>query len=224
MKKILTMALMLLLAGCVTIPVKQYETQFQVNSQYKSNYLVSVAITNEKGKARGSGTIIKANSNDRILVLTAAHVVMGMFGIGENMYVEFSYKSERRQLRVLDINIATDLAVLYTPKKEKSMRFSAVIASEDPMIGDDIYTIGCPMGHKFTLTSGIISNYRVSKDDTQYYRVTSDIFFGSSGGGVFNDKGELIGVAVKILSAGPRVFVPGGYMVVSLKHLKKIIN
>jgi S1-C subfamily serine protease len=82
------------------------------------------------------------------------------------------------------------------------------------------------VGECFTVTDGQISNYE--KDDKiLYYRFTAPSFFGNSGGGLFNDNGELIGV-VDALSTynlrGSTTVVPGGYFAVSLQTINKFMK
>jgi S1-C subfamily serine protease len=64
----------------------------------------------------------------------------------------------------------------------------AIIANEEPLKAESIYIVGNPVGIEDLLSEGKIINYT---DDYVYFYDHS--FFGSSGGGIFNLKGELIG-------------------------------
>ncbi|MBK1881953.1 trypsin-like peptidase domain-containing protein [Luteolibacter pohnpeiensis] len=66
------------------------------------------------------------------------------------------------------------------------------IASEPPAIGENIFTLGHPLGDEFTLSSGIVSGYRY--DDSPLMQITAPISPGSSGGPVLNQWGELVGL------------------------------
>ena len=62
------------------------------------------------------------------------------------------------------------------------------------MVGETVYTIGSPKGLVNTLGSGLLSGLRTSKDDTQYIQISAPVSAGSSGGGLFDDRGNLIGI------------------------------
>ena len=60
-------------------------------------------------------------------------------------------------------------------------------------VGETVYTIGSPKGMVNTLGNGLVSGLRKS-DDTQFIQITAPVSKGSSGGGLFDDRGNLIGV------------------------------
>jgi S1-C subfamily serine protease len=60
-------------------------------------------------------------------------------------------------------------------------------------VGETVYTIGSPKGMVNTLGNGLVSGLRKS-DDTQFIQITAPVSKGSSGGALFDDRGNLIGV------------------------------
>ena len=62
------------------------------------------------------------------------------------------------------------------------------------MVGEAVYTIGSPKGLVNTLGSGLLSGLRTGDDKTEYIQITAPLSAGSSGGGLFDDRGNLIGV------------------------------
>jgi serine protease Do len=62
------------------------------------------------------------------------------------------------------------------------------------MVGETVYTIGSPKGLVNTLGSGLLSGLRSSEDKTQYIQISAPVSAGSSGGGLFDDRGNLIGI------------------------------
>lgn len=58
-------------------------------------------------------------------------------------------------------------------------------------IGEKVFAIGSPMGFEKTLSEGIISGFR---EDYRIIQTTAPINHGSSGGPLFNMKGEVIGI------------------------------
>ena len=61
-------------------------------------------------------------------------------------------------------------------------------------IGEAVYTIGSPKGLANTLGAGLLSGLRIGGDTTEYIQITAPLSAGSSGGGLFDDRGNLIGV------------------------------
>jgi S1-C subfamily serine protease len=61
-------------------------------------------------------------------------------------------------------------------------------------VGEAVYTLGSPKGLVSTLGSGLLSGLRTGDDGTEYIQITAPLSDGSSGGGLFDDQGNLIGV------------------------------
>jgi S1-C subfamily serine protease len=61
-------------------------------------------------------------------------------------------------------------------------------------VGEAVFTIGSPKGLVNTLGSGLVSGLRKSEGEPQYIQITAPVSEGSSGGGLFDERGNLIGV------------------------------
>ena len=70
------------------------------------------------------------------------------------------------------------------------------ISSKSTQIGQKVYIIGSPLGFEGTLTDGIISAIRY-EGSNQVFQISAPISPGSSGSPVFNEFGEVIGIATK---------------------------
>ena len=57
-----------------------------------------------------------------------------------------------------------------------------------------VITIGSPKGLPHTLGSGLLSGLRKLEGEADYIQTTAPVSEGSSGGGLFDDRGNLIGV------------------------------
>lgn len=68
----------------------------------------------------------------------------------------------------------------------------------DVKVGEHAYTIGTPKGLELTLAEGIVSSKR-SADGTRYIQTSAPISPGSSGGGLFDAQGNLIGITTFML-------------------------
>jgi tetratricopeptide (TPR) repeat protein len=60
-------------------------------------------------------------------------------------------------------------------------------------VGDKVYAVGAPHGLKLTLSDGLISSLRPVVGG-QYLQISAPISSGSSGGGLFDEEGRLIGL------------------------------
>lgn len=66
------------------------------------------------------------------------------------------------------------------------------IAGSLPRVGEDVFAIGAPEGLEHTLSKGIVSAYR--EMGQSLIQTTTEITHGSSGGPLFNMRGEVIGI------------------------------
>ena len=72
--------------------------------------------------------------------------------------------------------------------------------SEQLRVGQKVYAIGNPMGMERTLSDGLISGLRRSEDQSHLVliQISAPISHGSSGGGLFDADGRLIGITTLI--------------------------
>lgn len=88
--------------------------------------------------------------------------------------------------------------------------------------GDEIWSVGHPNGYEYSIVRGMISGVRrISKDKDYYFiwQVDANIGPGNSGGGLYDSKGELIGICSFINTLGARYgfFITGKEIVKFLK-------
>ena len=96
-------------------------------------------------------------------------------------------KTDRCYLRVLDGEL----------EPVPGVRNYAALA-----VGEAVFTIGSPKGLVNTLGHGLLSGLRRSEDEIEYIQITAPVSEGSSGGGVFDDRGNLIGVTTFTIRDG----------------------
>ena len=101
-----------------------------------------------------------------------------------------------------------DLCLLYVPGvlDTPDARIATMGEANALSIGDDVYAFGNPDGFELSLTRGIVSklNYDLNKPlfvgfdfgriNAPMIQTDADVLGGSSGGGLFNEDGELIGI------------------------------
>ncbi len=96
-------------------------------------------------------------------------------------------------LRDVDHDVALLRAVGNVPSHEV-----AVIQPEIPLQGTQVHTLGAPLGVPWSYSRGDVAAIRFLPSRTEQeiltIQVTAPISGGNSGGGLFNDRGELIGI------------------------------
>ena len=81
---------------------------------------------------------------------------------------------------------------------------AGVRSSASLEVGEPAYTLGSPVGLQLTLGNGIISGQR-DEADRHFVQTTAPISPGSSGGGLFDARGNLIGITTLVLAGRERL-------------------
>jgi hypothetical protein len=86
--------------------------------------------------------------------------------------------------------------------------------------GDAIVAIGNPLGLEDTVSNGLVSARRKLDVGVEVLQISAPIAPGSSGGPIFNDHGEVIGVATAVLEQGQNLNfgMPARYLVPMMKE------
>lgn len=84
------------------------------------------------------------------------------------------------------------------PRELATLRLSN---SAPPGVGDWVATLTSPKGLSSTLSDGLVSAFR-EEDGVRYMQISAPISPGSSGGPVFDRKGDVVGVTVSQVSEG----------------------
>jgi tetratricopeptide (TPR) repeat protein len=155
----------------------------------RSVFLVEVLDSDGKPTATASAVAI---APDRLV--TNAHVVKA----GDSIRI---YRGEKvsGEVRVLAIDEKRDLALLRVVGL--AAQPVAVRRSETIAIGQRVYAIGNPEGLELTFSEGIISGVRKTEERT-LLQTTAPISPGSSGGGLFDAEGKLVGITTAYLAKG----------------------
>jgi S1-C subfamily serine protease len=142
-----------------------------------------------------SGVVVYSNQGIS-LVLTAKHVVMNekaviisLITITKNNVINI----ESYPANTVEISSNHDIAIVEVPVElEKSK-----IGDSIPEIGDDLWIAANPNSNYRSLKKGIMSSHKrlVRERCSEYYwEVSGTIISGSSGGGVFDDNGNLVAI------------------------------
>jgi S1-C subfamily serine protease len=74
----------------------------------------------------------------------------------------------------------------------------------DVKVGERVFTVGAPRGLELSLADGIISSKRTA-DSGRYFQTSAPISKGSSGGGLFDAQGNLVGITTFMIKDAQNV-------------------
>ncbi len=166
----------------------------------------STRVLTENGLAErsgiGSGVLISPDCH----VLTAAHVVED----ADQILVK-THDGSLRAAELVFSESSADIALIRLLTPEPELAHASLGDSDRLAVGQVAYAIGSPYGLEHSLSVGHISAFREFDrlyDGTiraEFIQTDAAINSGNSGGPVFNSKGEVIGIASRILT------VSGGF-------------
>ena len=136
----------------------------------------------------GSGIV-----SSRATVITNCHVAQA----GPQLGASHLGKSFAATLQYADTD--RDLCQLSVPKLDAPS--VSLGDSKNLKVGQRVYAVGAPNGLELTLSEGLISALR-SVANLRYIQTTASISHGSSGGGLFDAQGRLIGITTFYVSDG----------------------
>lgn len=136
----------------------------------------------------GSGFFITPD-----VVVTNYHVINGA------KQIEVTYNNEvKLSAVVIGSDPAADIAILKVSGLEDVIQPLALGNSNEAKEGTRIYAVGFPLpsyiGTTAKITEGMISSTTGYKGDLRQFQITAPVQPGNSGGPLFNEKGEVIGV------------------------------
>jgi len=143
-------------------------------------------------RGEGSGFIVSADG----IILTNAHVVQDAKEVTVKLTDRREYKA-----KVLGSDPQTDVAVLKIDAR--NLPTVKVGDVNQLQVGEWVLAIGSPYGLENTATAGIVSaKGRSLPDDTSVPFIQTDVAVnpGNSGGPLFNDRGEVVGINSQIYS------------------------
>jgi S1-C subfamily serine protease len=156
----------------------------------------------------GSGTVINVNQGETY-ILTCAHVIADVVEANLTEKSKVAYipfvgyiQDDEKGYQIVDVRYGADI-VKYDAVNDMALlkiyfidsNFDVIgIANEAPKQGDTVYSVGNSMGVLRTLSKGILSNHKEG-----FYFSDNTTTFGNSGGGLYNENGELIGIPSNVM-------------------------
>ena len=138
---------------------------------------------------RGLGSAVAISDSE---LLTNCHVV------GEFDEVELVRAKDEQTARVVSKNADADRCGLHATT---NCRPGSPWPYEDIKVGERAVTIGTPQGLELTVAEGIVSSKRVFNHG-RVIQTSAPISQGSSGGGLFDARGHLLGITTFYFKAG----------------------
>lgn len=196
-KKSHLMAIFVIAILAVAIGYFVYSSVFYDSEKLFSEYsesIVSISTADKRGKDLGYGSGVVVSKDG--LILTNSHVLKD----GSSAIVKLSNGAFYPVTNFLIDDPFYDLATIKIDAKNLKA-ISDYGLRADVHVGEKVFCIGNPRGLENTISQGIVSAIRGSKYQT-LIQATAPISTGSSGGAMFNDRGELIGITSAFIERG----------------------
>ncbi|MGI8892448.1 MAG: S1C family serine protease, partial [Bacteroidia bacterium] len=148
----------------------------------------------------GSGFFVSKTG----LIATNAHVVEGAKKMEVFVTTDNGSITYKAKLKLID-NM-NDVAIIQIDDEQFKHLLELPYGIADRAdIGEKAFTIGYPlndiMGSNYKVTDGIISAVSGIEDDIRFYQVTVPLQPGNSGGPLFNNNGNIIGITTSKLNS-----------------------
>ena len=153
-----------------------------------------IFVDKDKPTYTGSGVIL----NDGKWIITNKHVIEG-----SKYIIVRNGLGKVREVEAVEVptNENTDLALLKLKKPFPSSYSLSIDDIKSPKAGEQIYVMGYPMSsilgrYNPSISEGIVSKTSGFGEMVGEFQITAKMNKGNSGGPIFNDKGQIIGISV----------------------------
>ena len=144
--------------------------------------------------------ILPASSGSGFAVTSDGHIVTNYHVIDGCQNVEITYKGQAIPATVISFDLNNDLALL---KSDFKPLYTFPLSRKNPYALMDIYVAGYPFGYDIStpvkITRGIVSSLAGIGNNFSQVQIDAAIQPGNSGGPIFDNKGNAVGVAVSKL-------------------------
>ncbi len=164
------------------------KTPEQIFQQASKSVIVIQAFDQEGNPVNQGGGVVVG----REAVVTNCHV------LEDAAKLVVSYDKEQFDASMSHADNERDLCQLAVPRLTAPR---ATLWTGRLRVGQRVYAIGAPEGLELTFTEGLVSSLR-EFEGSQYIQTSAAISEGSSGGGLFDTEGRLIGITAFFLQDG----------------------
>lgn len=159
-------------------------TLSELYERHKNAVFLIAVPQDESTYAQGTGFFISSTG----IGVSNYHVFES--GIQEQAVIKTIDNLQYNVKRIIDYNAELDYIVFEVENEHNDFPYLKFALTESG-VGEEVFAIGNPRGLEHTLSKGIVSSYRKNNSLIQ---TTTEITHGSSGGPLFNMKGEVIGI------------------------------
>lgn len=143
-----------------------------------------VQVFDSEGVKKGIGSAVVVNQEE---LITNCHVLM------KAKSLSIKRENTAHSASLVHADVERDLCII----RAKGMTAPAVQTAllHSVKVGQRVYTIGAPLGYELTLADGLVSSLKKDNDGRiRSIQISVPISPGSSGGGLFDQEGRLIGI------------------------------
>lgn len=179
----------------------------------------------------GQTELIEQSTGSGVVITTQGHVVTNYHVVEGASDLQVLWQGQYLKAELVGVDELTDLAVLRV-LEEIELPAVKMGNAQDVRVGDWAIVIGNPLGKQFadTVTVGVVSALNREIEDSAIVKMLQTdaaINSGNSGGGMFNTKGELIGIpSLKFSSSGSRKIasIEGIAMAIPMDVVQPIVS
>lgn len=179
----------------------------------------------------GQTELIEQSTGSGVVITTQGHVVTNYHVVEGASDVQVLWQGQYLKAEVVGVDELTDLAVLRV-MEDITLPAVKMGNAAEVRVGDWAIVIGNPLGKQFadTVTVGVVSALNRELEESSIVKMLQTdaaINSGNSGGGMFNTKGELIGIpSLKFSSSGNRKIasIEGIAMAIPMDVVQPIVN
>lgn len=204
-------------------PVQASRKPSQVAREIRREYCASVDVEPLGDTGRGSGTIVRRKG--QTFILTAAH-----------LFTDDRDKVVRVPAAITGDCVPDMVAALAGIDTQKDLAALVILdevdldvgvkLSDEALLGESVVVIGSPGIGPITwdhnVTKGIVSSVQKAFG-LELLKIDAAVWFGNSGGGVFNEDHRLIGVVSRLSIVPGLGVVPGGFYAVSPGEISRFL-
>jgi S1-C subfamily serine protease len=138
------------------------------------------AIRNSGDEFQGSAVAVSSK-----VLLTNCHVV------ADSSSITLTQKNIKLKATLISADVDADRCILQS--EQPLATYTPIRPYDDLSIDERVYSIGAPAGLELTMSDGLISGKRTLAG-RRLIQTTAPISPGSSGGGLFDEAGNLVGI------------------------------
>lgn len=151
---------------------------------------------------KAAGAVYKVRADRRVgsaVAISEDELLTNCHVVGDLDQVKIARAKDELDSKVVSRNADADRCVLRAAAKLP--KWVTVRPYDDIKVGERAVTIGTPQGLELTVAEGIVSSKRVF-NQSRVVQTSAPISQGSSGGGLFDARGHLLGITTFYFKAG----------------------